>query len=111
MGTRRYTCTVPVHGEGHSEYVGILENMDVRADTLSIDLYYPRNQAIKFVEVGLMDVRAADSIRIEYDFERDGYSIQQASTFEWDIEDEECNSDWQEVAFVQAWAREKKATS
>jgi hypothetical protein len=54
-----------------------------------------------------MHVRAADDIRIHYDFERDGYVIEQASTFTWSIDDEECDPDWQEVAFIQAWAREK----
>lgn len=55
-------------------------------------------------EIGLCDVRAADSIRVLYDFERDGWVIQQASRFSWDA-DEEIDEDYQEVAFVQAWAR------
>jgi hypothetical protein len=55
-----------------------------------------------------MDVRAADDILIEYDFERDGYVIKQASKFVWDADDPVCDQDWQEVAFVQAWAREDK---
>jgi gentisate 1,2-dioxygenase len=39
---------------------------------------------------------------------RDGWAILQASTFEWSADDEVCDPDWQEVAFVQAWGREKK---
>ena len=75
----------------------------------SVDLWYPRNEHEgKFIEVGLVDVRAADSILIQYDFERDGYSIMQASQFEWDGDDDITDADWQEVAFVKAWAREKK---
>jgi hypothetical protein len=74
---------------------------------VSVDMMYPRSEGhIAEVEVGIEDVRAADSIRISYDFTRDGYSIKQASRFEWNLEDKECDSDWQEVAFVQAWARE-----
>ncbi|MEK7093361.1 MAG: hypothetical protein AAB927_02645 [Patescibacteria group bacterium] len=76
-------------------------------DTKRVDLEYPRSQEEKYIEVGLMDVRAADSIRISYDFERDGWMIEQASIFEWGADDAVCDPDWQEVAFVQAWARER----
>lgn len=82
---------------------------------LSLDLWYPRNDdpAREFnhptaIQLGLVDVRAADDIQISYDFERDGYSIKQASRFEWPLEDEVQDPDWQEVAFVKAWGREIK---
>jgi len=58
------------------------------------------------VEVGLVDVRAADSIRISYDFKRDGYVIKQASKFEFEIGGV-MDADWKEVAFVKAWQREE----
>ena len=60
------------------------------------------------VEVDLMDTRAADSIRIVYDFERDGYSILQASMFVFgtDTPEEDRDEDWREVAFVKAWQRQ-----
>jgi hypothetical protein len=32
--------------------------------------------------------------------------VKQAGKFEWATEDEVCDQDWQEVAFVKAWARE-----
>jgi len=76
-------------------------------DTLGIDLIYPKCNKINKIEIGLEDVRAADSILIEYDFDRDGWSIKQASKFQWDKDDKICDPDWQEVAFVQAWAREQ----
>jgi hypothetical protein len=57
--------------------------------------------------IGLCHTRAADDIRIKYDSERDGWVIEQASTFKWSCDDLVCDSDWKEVAFVQAWAREK----
>lgn len=82
----------------------------MRGERLAIvDLWYPRCEGprVAEVEVGLMDVRAADSIRITYDFERDGYSIKQAANFSWEADDEAHDEDWQEVAFVKAWAREK----
>lgn len=77
-------------------------------DTHYVGLEYPRNSDIKYIRVGLMDVRAADDILIEYDFERDGWVIKQAQVFQWDVNDERCDPEWKEVAFVQAWASERK---
>lgn len=71
---------------------------------VEVDLVYPRGR-IDTIEIGLEDVRAADSILVRYDFERDGWSISQASRFSWAVV-EVCDPDWQEVAFVQAWARD-----
>lgn len=83
--------------------------MLIKGDTARVDLFYPRNpDSAKAVEIGLMDVRAADSIKVSYDFDRDGWSIKQASKFEWSSDDGECDSDWQEVAFVKAWARDTR---
>jgi hypothetical protein len=73
-----------------------------------VDLMYPRSEGhVTEIEIGIEDVRAADSIRVSYDFARDGFSVKQASRFEWDAGDEECDADWQEVAFVPAWGREE----
>jgi hypothetical protein len=77
-------------------------------DCLYVELWYPRQEPIKSIHVGLMDVRAADDIRIEYDFERDGWKISQAKYFSWEGEDEICDPGWAEVAFVQAWGSEVK---
>lgn len=91
----------------------ILKEAKQYGDALHIDLWYPRveDNPIKKIVVGLMDVRAADDIRISYDFERDGWKIEQASTFEWSGDDDVCDPDWQEVAFIKAWAREKQANA
>jgi hypothetical protein len=84
-----------------------LREARVSGDALLVDLWYPRVEgSVKAVEVGLVDVRAADAIRIEYDFGRDGWVIKQASRFQWDADDPAMDPDWQEVAFVQAWARD-----
>ncbi|MFX4223509.1 MAG: hypothetical protein ACMVO3_22555 [Thalassobaculum sp.] len=86
-----------------------ITDVSVSGDTAHVDIYYPRVEGQpKFLTVGLMDVRAADGIRISYDFERDGWSIEQASTFEWEADDGVCDPDWQEAAFVQAWARDNR---
>lgn len=102
--------------EGHAP-----GDLNFRNDTLSVDLWYPNidqrpgDPPRTFdhpvaVEVGLMHVRAADDIRIEYDFARDGYVIKQGSKFEWAVDDQVCDRDWQEVAFVEAWGREVSPT-
>lgn len=65
-------------------------------DTVEVELWYPKLHPVKFVQVGLMDVRATDNIRISYDYDRDGWKIGQAS---------DDPDDWQEVAFVQAFGR------
>ena len=74
-----------------------------------VRLEYPREDGwCGEINIGLVDVRAADSIRVSYDFDRDGWVIKQASVFEWDVGDTEMDEDWQEVAFIQALAREGK---
>lgn len=91
-----------------TEEWGKLDNVKLsrQDETVAVDLEYPRMPGnARRLEVGLVDVRAADSILIEYDFRRDGWSIKQASRFFW-APSEERDPDWQEVAFVQAWARE-----
>lgn len=74
---------------------------------LTANLWYPRIEGnVSEVEVALVDVRAADSLLIRYDFERDGYQILQASRFAFE-EHEDDGPDWQEVAFVPAWQRQR----
>lgn len=78
-------------------------------DTVYVDHWYPGVSGNPtYTQVGLMHVRAADDIRISYDFDRDGWVIQQASRFEFPADDKVCDEDWQEVAFVKAWARENQ---
>lgn len=80
---------------------------EIHGDTARVDLNYPRSEPVKFIQVGLCDVRAADDIRISYDFERDGWKIEQE-----EIIDHggayHSNGNWQEVAFVQAWGRTRE---
>ena len=85
----------------------VLREAQIYGDEMHIDLWYPDvpDTLVRKFVIGLMDVRCADSIRVSYDKERDGWKIEQASTFTWDGDDEECDPDWQEVAFVQAWGR------
>ena len=106
---REYQCTVPVYDKDglYGEYIHALHQLQVLGDTLEVNICYPSSAGmIEKIEVGIMAVRAADSILIEYDLARDGYSIKQASKFSFATTDEACDPDWQEVAFIQAWARE-----
>lgn len=86
---------------------------------IGVELMYPRlakddPERPTHVEVGLCDVRAADSIRISYDFQRDGWKIEQAQRFRWEVSEElnerglSCGDPgWIEVAFVEAWGSQK----
>lgn len=66
-----------------------------------VDLFYPREPGhAHTIEIGLTDVRAADPIRVTYDFDRDGWSILQANR-NVDAGDPD---QWYEVAFTKAWA-------
>lgn len=86
-----------------------LRNAQRRGDILSLELFYPRtSDDPSIIQIGLMDVRAADNIQISYDFKRDGYSIKQAAFVDEIVIDE---MDWQEVAFIKAWGREKEKAS
>lgn len=91
-----------------------------RGNTIEVALWYPPrhdpprrgdrpNDNARYIEVGLECVRAADSIRIHYDYERDGYAVEQPkrtqvlveSTPTMDRYDEQV--DWIETAFLPAW--------
>ena len=79
-----------------------------RTDTVVVEMAYPRQNKIKHIDVGISDVRASDGIRITYDFDRDGYIIEQPTQLSWDVDDEVCDQKWKEVAFIQSWALEKE---
>ena len=74
---------------------------------VGVELIYPRLDGHpSYVEVDLEDVRATDPIRITYDFDRDGWAIQQAKTSEVATDHPRVFQgvqDWHEVAFVKSW--------
>lgn len=97
------------------DFESYVEGFEVsrRGLTVAVTLLYPprdeTDEALnhgkpRFVEFDQESVRASDGIRIHYDYERDGYAIEQSSRFAWGAEGP-CDPDWQEVAFVQSWAR------
>jgi len=78
-------------------------------NTLEIELTYPNitKEGCTHVYVNQESVRASDGVRLHYDFARDGFVVEQASKFSWDVDDKICDPDWQEVAFIKSWAREE----
>lgn len=89
----------------------LIRSLVQKEDTLEVEINYPRIQKqdkVRFIKIELCDVRAADGIRVHYDFDRDGWIIEQASVFEWDADDQVCDPCWKEAAFVPAWQFEKK---
>jgi hypothetical protein len=89
----------------------ILKEAQIRGRVAYIELWYPEVEPnVNTIELGLMCVRAADNIRITYDYDRDGYVVLQGSQDEWPDGAPEPDCDWQEVAFIKAWARYKNGS-
>jgi hypothetical protein len=86
----------------------VLENAQIVGESCLIDLWYPRECQVKFLQIGLMDVRAAGDIRVSYDFQRDGWKVEQPTISEWSADDEACDQGWKEVAFIAAWHPESE---
>ena len=76
-----------------------------------VDLWYPMVKDPKRtpdhpteVEIELVDVRAANSVVVDYDHHRDGYRIRMASKLEWEADDLVMDEVLVEVGFIPAWA-------
>jgi hypothetical protein len=85
-------------------------SIEEREDTITTEFLYPRSNQIKFIEVGLCDVRATDNIRISYDFDRDGWKIEQSYINEIDKGSyiDAATNIWEETAFLPSWNLEEK---
>ena len=68
-------------------------------DWMYPNIYNKRERST--LTIDLCHVRAADPIRISYCGDRDGWIIEQSSSYEGD-------RDWKEVAFIKAWEGDKK---
>lgn len=91
-----------------NNYLVDIEIWNGNKGKLSVNFYYPRIDGhINEIEIGLSDVRASDGIKIHYDFERDGYVVEQPYYIEIDkgtyIDREQ---HWEETGFFQSWALE-----
>lgn len=96
-----------------SEYGQSPNNFHVSRDddTLSVTLTYPNlgtPGAVQMVEINQESVRASDGIRVRYDYDRDGFVIEQpkpwARISEADPSFIDTGEDWIEVHFCQSWA-------
>ena len=79
-------------------------------DGVHVDLWYPSNDNSNppRVHVGLMHVRAAMDISVEYDFDRDGYVIRMDKTRDFPNGGGcEVIEEAVEVAFIPAWLEEE----
>ncbi len=99
-----------------SEYGDGAKNFHVTkaADTLHVTLTYPpwtdadnKHNQCRHIYLNQEAVRASDGIRLHYDYERDGFVIEQpkprlVAVGENSYEQVE---DWAEVGFFQSWAR------
>lgn len=72
--------------------------IELQTGTQHIDLWYPDRKNPPHVVIGLVHVRAADDIRISFDFDRNGYVIERAMLMKDDFGDD--RNEWVEVAFV-----------
>lgn len=92
-----------------------------RGDSLIAELFYPPRDdhsenpqdRARYIKVDLCDVRAADGLRISYDFDRDGWKVEQ---LRWEAgyvtrfgrdggpdEHYEWPEEWVEVSFHPSW--------
>jgi hypothetical protein len=94
-----------------SEYGNSPNNLHIvrRGEEVGVTMTYPsvEGERVRHVYVNQESVRGSDGIRMHYDYERDGFVIEQASRFAWPVGDPICDPDWKEVAFIQSWAREE----
>ena len=82
-----------------------ITDVAVSDNVAHVDLWYPRVEGnVQFIHIGLMDVRAADGIRLHYDFERDGFVVEQPKPHLVKKENYyEDHEEWIEVGFFQSW--------
>ena len=91
----------------------ILSDAFQHGNVLSLNLIYPPypgddpGDRVTTFQVGLMAVRAADDIRVSYDYDRDGWKIEQEKMVRWEGT-YAGTGEWVEVAFVDAWGNERE---
>ena len=76
--------------------VGNQAEIAVCDNILDVCLMYPTQNEINMIELDVCAVRVTNPVRITYDFERNGWSILQQTSFDEDIGE----SQWSEKAFL-----------
>ena len=115
MGRERPATEQILHKKIHeSEYGSSPFNFHVskHGDELHVELTYPpwtdadnKNKQCRYIFVNQEAVRASDGIRLHYDYERDGFVVEQPRPRLIAIGDNsyEDIEDWIEVAFLRSW--------
>lgn len=81
-------------------------SLDIETKEIQMDLFYPNvDSSPKYLALGLCDVRASDGIRIHYDFDRDGWVIEQIKHTEGLMHE----GTWQEMGYFESWALKQEA--
>lgn len=62
-------------------------------DISNYEFWYPRHGNNEHLEIALVDIRSSDGIRVSYDFDRDGWKIEQPLD----------NDEWAEVVLIPSW--------
>lgn len=99
-----------------SEYGDGAKNFHVTkaGDTLNVTLTYPpwtdadnKHSQCRHIYVNQEAVRASDGIRLHYDYDRDGFVVEQAKSrlIALGGNSYDTAEDWAEVGFFQSWAR------
>lgn len=69
-----------------------------------IDLYrLDGARTPRYARIDLMDVRAANTLVIHYDLDRDGWVIESPTKFAWGVGEDSLDERLEEVAFVPAY--------
>jgi hypothetical protein len=85
-------------------------------DELNVTLTYPpwtdadnKNGQCRHIRINQEAVRASDGIRVHYDYERDGFVVEQPKPRLVAIGKNSYDQieDWSEVGFFQSWARDE----
>ena len=90
------------YGDGENNF-HVIKHGDVLDVTLTYPPYTDADNAhdqCRHIEVNQESVRASDGIRMHYDYDRDGWVIEQPRVRDPNPDIEE----WTEVAFIQSWA-------
>ncbi len=100
-----------------SEYGGSPLNFHVNkyGAELHVDLTYPpytnednKSDRCRYVVVNQEGIRGSDGVRLHYDYDRDGFMVEQPTTRYVKLRKGHYDTvtDWTEVGFFKSWARE-----
>lgn len=66
-------------------------------------VYLYRNRAPRYVRIDLDDVRAANTLIVHFDFDRDGWVLEAPTKMAWGPDEDSLDEHLEEVGFVPAY--------